>query len=365
MATGNLRSVTAATYTPVDGLLTMNIGPHSFTTGELVQIPDGALTFNCTMDGNSSPHIYPRSTDPASGKNLSITATTSNEITVNVGVATSGQYDHTFVSAATPIKVGVGIIADPYYDDAAYIKYEGTPLTATNAVYAPDTGVVQLTVPTHQFTVTDAAYSPASGDMQLTIGTHSLTCYDKIKLATDSISFSCEYNGATQTKTYPRAAGANTTSGADYAYDTWLPVLKKDATTITVNVNGGQGTISHNFPHTFQGAGASGVTTYGHGLTNGDYIKLMDHSLTFTCAEDGNQTNHAYPRPTDPISDKWVEVSNVTPNTFEIQCLTTIPSSNETDHTFVSAYTNGVIKQDGVIVTNIGKSSNDLSLIHI
>jgi len=359
MATGNLRSVTAATYTPVDGLLTMNIGPHSFTTGELVQIPDGALTFNCTMDGNSSPHIYPRSTDPASGKNLSITATTSNEITVNVGVATSGQYDHTFVSAATPIKVGVGIIADPYYDDAAYIKYEGTPLTATNAVYAPDTGVVQLTVPTHQFTVTDAAYSPASGDMQLTIGTHSLTCYDKIKLATDSISFSCEYNGATQTKTYPRAAGANTTSGADYAYDTWLPVLKKDATTITVNVNGGQGTISHNFPHTFQGAGASGVTTYGHGLTNGDYIKLMDHSLTFTCAEDGNQTTHPYPRSTDPISDKWVEVSNVTTDTFEIQCLTTIPSSNETAHTFVSAYTNGIIKQDGVIVTNIGKSSND------
>ena len=31
----------------------------------------------------------------------------------------------------------------------------------------------------------------------------------------------------------------------------------------------------------------------------------------------------------------------------------------ETDLTFVSAYTNGVIKQDGVIVTNIGKSSND------
>ena len=195
--------------------------------------------------------------------------------------------------------------------------------------------------------------------MQLTIGTHSLTCYDKIKLTADSLSFSCEFNGVTQTKTYPRAVGANTTSGADYAYDTWLPVLKKDATTITVNVNGGQGTISHNFPHTFQGAGSSGVTTYGHGLTDGDYIKLMDHSLTFTCAEDGNQTNHAYPRPTDPISDKWVEVSNVTPNTFEIQCLTTIPSSNETDHTFVSAYTNGVIKQDGVIVTNIGKSSND------
>ena len=471
MATGSLRSVSGATYTPATGTLELDIGPHSFTNGTLVKIPDGALTFSCAMDGNSSNKVYPRTTDPVSGKNLPITATTANTITVNVGaspivshnvsnatydpvtgdlvltigahelttgtaikldtdsltfecdnggvaqrtyprasgantgdgedyaydtalnitaadattitvninggqgaishnyphtfisatagaVKSGGNYTHSFVSNTSPIQVGVGTIADPYYDDAVYIKYEGTPLTATDAGYNPGTGVVTLTVPTNQFTVTGATYTPGSGDMVLTIGTHSLTTFDKIKISQDSLSFSCEYNGSTQTKTYPRQTGANTTSGADYAYDTWLPVLQVTSTSITVNVNGGQGAISHNVPHTFQGAGTNGITTAGHGLTNGDYIKLVDHSLTFTCGEDGNQTNHAYPRATDPISNKWVAVSNVTTNTFDINCLSTIPSTNETVHTFVSAYTNGIIKQDGVIVANVGKSSN-------
>ncbi len=162
-------------------------------------------------------------------------------------VISGGNYTHTFQGSSAPIEVGVGTIADPYYDDAAYIKYEGTPLTATNAAYAPDTGIVTLTVPTLQFTPSDAAYSPASGDMQITLGAnHNLTTYDSIKITANSLSFSCEYNGVTQTKTYPRATGAATTNGADYAYDVFLPILKVDATSVTVNVNGGQGVISHN-----------------------------------------------------------------------------------------------------------------------
>ena len=367
----NIKSVTSTSITIniLNVAPSTNVTPHTFVDALPNAVISGGgyshkfigASADCIISGGNYAHTFKEATSNSIGVYSDPYNIDNPVANTFIDAAKLIKDNKTFVAEESVARMAAagGTIADPYYDDAAYIKYEGTPLTATNAVYAPDTGVVQLTVPTHQFTVTDAAYSPASGDMQLTIGTHSLTCYDKIKLATDSISFSCEYNGATQTKTYPRAAGANTTSGADYAYDTWLPVLKKDATTITVNVNGGQGTISHNFPHTFQGAGASGVTTYGHGLTNGDYIKLMDHSLTFTCAEDGNQTTHPYPRSTDPISDKWIEVVNVTTDTFEIQCLTTIPSSNETAHTFVSAYTNGIIKQDGVIVTNIGKSSND------
>ena len=419
-----LKDVTDADYDPTTGVLELTIGAHSYTTSDTVTIGANKITFTCDADNHATDHSYPRATDPAFGQALAITAvsgttvscnvgiassnnqstyprstgaatntgadyvyntavditaTTANSITVNVNggqgaisinsahtfvsatgsaIVSGGDYTHTFISSPTPIQVGVGVIADPYYDDAVYIKYEGTPLTATDASYLPDTGIVTITVPTQQFTVTGASYNPTSGDMELTIGTHHLTTFDKIKLSPDSLSFSCLYNGTTQTKTYPRAAGANTTSGADYAYDTWLPVLKCDNATITINVNGGQGAISHDVPHTFIGSGSNGVTTYGHGLTNGDYIKLIDHSLTFTCDEDGNQTNHPYPRETDPISDKWIPVSNVTTNTFDIQCLTTIPSTNETDHTFVSAMTNGIIKQDGVIVGNVGKSSN-------
>ena len=43
--------------------------------------------FTCTADSNTTNHPYPRSTDPASGQALDITAVTSDTITVSVGVA--------------------------------------------------------------------------------------------------------------------------------------------------------------------------------------------------------------------------------------------------------------------------------------
>ena len=38
--------------------------------------------------------------------------------------------------------------------------------------------------------------------------------------------------------------------------------------------------------------------------------------------DDGSE-NHAYPRGTDPISNKWLEISNVTTSTFDINVGTT------------------------------------------
>jgi hypothetical protein len=348
-----------------------NITPHQFEPSLTLPgavISGGAYTHrfidaspNAIISGGDYPHTYVDTTQNSIGvyeDPYNIDNPVSNTF---IDAAKLISDNKTFVAeeAVARMAAAGGTIADPYYDDAVYIKYEGTPLTATNAAYAPDTGVVTLTVPTQQFTVTDATYDPAGGDMVLTIGTnHKLTTFDSIKITANSISFECEYNGAIQTKTYPRAAGANTTSGADYAYDVFLPILKVGDSTITVNVNGGQGAISHNVAHTFKGAGALGITTQGHGLTNGDNIKIEDLALTFTCAEDSNSTTHPYPRSTDPISGKWISVSNVTTNTFDIQCLNSIPSTNETVHTFVSAKTNGIIKRDGVIVANVGKSSN-------
>merc|ERR1711981_988397 len=39
----------------------------------------------------------------------------------------------------------------------------------------------------------------------------------------------------------------------------------------------------------------------------------------------------------NPISGKWMTISNVQTNTFDIQVLDTIPSTNLTTHAFVSA----------------------------
>ena len=64
--------------------------------------------------------------------------------------------------------------------------------------------------------------------------------------------------------------------------------------------------------------------------------------MTFTCAEDGDGSNHTYPRSTDPVSGKWLRIRNVTTDTFKVRVLDFIPSTNTTTHTFVSATSNGL-----------------------
>ena len=91
------------------------------------------------------------------------------------------------------------------------------------------------------------------------------------------------------------------------------------------------------------------LTITGHGFNNGDWIKIADNSLTFTCAQDNNASNHSYPRPTDPFSNQWIQISNKTDDTFEVQVLASQPSTNTTTHSFVSATSNGVLKATSTV----------------
>ena len=75
------------TYDPETGVLVINIGSHSLTTSNTITIADSGIVFTCTADNNQTTHPYPRSTDPASGQALSITAVTGTTVTVNVGAA--------------------------------------------------------------------------------------------------------------------------------------------------------------------------------------------------------------------------------------------------------------------------------------
>ena len=86
-ATGSFTAATGTTYNPVTGDMVLEIGTHTLTTSNTVIIADGGVTFTCDQDGNVSGKAYPRSTDPASGSALNITAVTGTTITVNVGVA--------------------------------------------------------------------------------------------------------------------------------------------------------------------------------------------------------------------------------------------------------------------------------------
>ena len=56
----------------------------------------------------------------------------------------------------------------------------------------------------------------------------------------------------------------------------------------------------------------------GHNLTNGTNIKLENSSLIFTCSQDNNATEHAYPRSSDPVAGIPTTISSVGTDTITI-----------------------------------------------
>ena len=95
---------TTASYNESTGDMVITFASaHGLTTSDRVSIAPGSIRFTCASDGNVCVLSHPRTTDTlAYNQVLSISATTTNTITVNVGVAPlSAQYAHTFVSADT------------------------------------------------------------------------------------------------------------------------------------------------------------------------------------------------------------------------------------------------------------------------
>jgi len=95
---------------------------------------------------------------------------------------------------------------------------------------------------------------------------------------------------------------------------------------------------------------ATGVSVFsipGHGMSVGDYIKIADNSITFTCALDNNATQHSYPRPgQDPYAGQWIQITANTINTITVNVGI---SSDTSAHTFISAATDSILK--GVAVS--------------
>ncbi len=92
--------------------------------------------------------------------------------------------------------------------------------------------------------------------------------------------------------------------------------------------------------------GLLSVTINGHGFNNGDYIRFDQESITFTCAKDNHATEHSYPRITDPVYNKWLQISNKTLNTFDVNVGI---SEDTTEHWFKSASNNGITKANDTL----------------
>ena len=387
-------------YNPLTGELKVTMTGHTFKSSDMVRIAPNSIFFTCTMDANATQHSYPRLSDPVANKWLPISAVDTSTFTVNVGTSNISGYDvsdSTYnpttgdlildvgphnLDIGTSIRIGKDSLrftcgmdsnnsyhtyprsTDPFYDKSINI------IAKTSNTITVNVG----TTPLVNHDVTDATYDTTSGNMQLEIGSHTLQIGESIRLQAESITFSCAFNGASGAaaeKAYPRATGANTNTGADYAYNTALEVIATTPTKITVNVNGGQGAISNsdvhtfvsattgavisggNYPHTYVNqsntftptnvsynptTGIMTLTVNDHKFGNGDHIRISDNSITMTCTHGSGQKT--YPRISDPVSGKWIPISNVTQDTFDVQVLDSIPSTNTTTHAFISAQTN-------------------------
>ena len=376
-------------YNPNTGVLTIDIGAHTFQNGDFIKLDDGAITFKCAKDGYSTDHAYPRPTDPASKQWLPISNVTGTSFDVNVGVSPDVAYnvsgaDYTPTTGMLELDIGThnfsgptsktaeGATFDPDsgdlvisinnhgYIDGDRIKIEDESLVficdmdgknsehayprstdPASGKFLPITDITNDTfkvnvgaTPTVNYTPTGATYNPANGDLTLTIGSHDLKAGTNLMINQDSLKFTCEMDGNSSVKTYPRA-----TDPISHEPTSITSVGTSDLTVDTAQYSPDTGLLV--------------ITSAAHGLQNGDKVMISDGSITFSCARDNNVSNHPYPRSTDPVSGQWLTVSNKQDNTFEVNVGI---SSDISLHQFVSSVAGGLKKQTGDITINVGSS---------
>jgi hypothetical protein len=185
-----------------------------------------------------------------------------------------------------------------------------------------------------QFTPTDATYDPVTGRFEATIGRHSLQPGDYVRFLEDGITFSCDTGSGPTNDAVPNP-------GHPF-YNHPCPVHSVTPTTIVCYVGTG-GTNDHTFVSALTNAishvigisdkasehrsdeafdkiisilnsanktydtssanydpvtGLTEITIGAHDLQVGDEVMIAADSMTFTCATDGNATQHTYPTTT-------------------------------------------------------------------
>ena len=309
------------TYDPTSGKLVLSIGAHDFQPGQNIVLDDESVTFTCALDGNATQHSYPRKGDPAYRTPVLINKVTSTTIEVNVGGYENGTA-HTFVSATA------------------------------NSVKASDY--------ISSFTPSTATYDPATGVFEATIGNHSFEVGDYVELKPESIVFTCAQDSNTVEHAYPATHHP--------AYKTPVKLTGVTATTITMNVGVGSGG-AHTFVRADVGAiegdpiiwtdpskylkyytpttatynpgtGESVVTIPGHDLLVDDFIEFAPYSFTFTCSQDGDATEHSYPRKGDGNFNTPMQITAVNGDDITVD----VGAGSGGTHTFVRVSNEAVAK---------------------
>jgi hypothetical protein len=149
----------------------------------------------------------------------------------------------------------------PEIDTHAFIGDLITDYVLANVAYNTqglESQVIDLTktAEDYQFTPTAATYIPTTGLMTLTIGTHNLSIGAPIRIAEESLTFTCALDNNATLHPYPRATGVPNASGQDPYYNKPVYITAITNTTITVNI----GISSDTSKHTFVSADTDAIT---------------------------------------------------------------------------------------------------------
>ena len=292
--------ITTAVYNNVVGVMTVTTnGGHGLVVNKDVIFT--GLAFTCGLDNGASTHYYPRGEDPTYNTAVSIAATTSTTITIDVGFGSpNDQYAHNFVSATAGAVKSGGNYQHQFVEAVA--------------------GCISIGGTTTTLTPTAADYNPAAGIITFTSAAHGLTTSDNVTISTNGIVLRCAMDNYASLHSYPRTT--------DPIHDTAVSVASTTADTFSLNV-GTSPLVSHNVSAADYDA-VSGIMTMtigAHTLQTGTSIKLETESLTFQCAKDGNATNHRYPRKPDPYYNGTPVTKINSATQFEVNIgISTVPS---------------------------------------
>ena len=340
--------ITYVDYDEPTGIVTVNTkDPHPFKPGDPITLAGIALTCQPGQTGITT-NIFP---DPQQSYTVE---------SIEGFVGTSKTFS-SFIGGSVPIGI-TGKDYSHYYNSAIHYYERSKPLAVevVTAAGSP-TGYTKLS------SAVGTSYDPNSGQLTITTSTaHNLSTDDSIRLEKESFAFTCDLDSNATVKKYPRNSGEGVNLGKpDYAYGKILEVGQiVDATNFKVFIGTSSDTSVHTYDHSnsladnihiigtrynvtqaiYYGGGSTRnpddqvVETYNlragelviktdveHKLLNGDKIRIIDKGIIFSCSMDNRETEHAYPRVTDPASDAELTISNgvtgnsyITANTFVV-----------------------------------------------
>ena len=192
-------------------------------------------------------------------------------------------------------------------------------------------------------------YNPTSGNLSICLPAHSYSDGDLVRLEKEGFAFTCGLDNYNTIKKYPRNSGENQNIGKpDYAYGKILRASVPNINRVIVFIGTSSDTSTHEYNQAnsladnifkvgtrynveravYFGGGSSRnpdqqvveqydlvagelvvTTTVQHNLSNGDKVRIIDNGIIFSCSMDNRETEHAYPRVTDPASDAELVVS--------------------------------------------------------